>query len=172
MGNQQSQFEALIIPHAPALLRFARRLSGSATVAEDLVQDALLRAWRSVDTVRNHANPKAWVFRILLNTWYSEGRRRSARPVEAPLAEAARVGQASPGDTSEMMQALGRLPEEQRSVLLLTVVEGFTGQEVAGMLDIPAGTVMSRVSRARAAMRASLSEEAAGEQKKAGVGLP
>lgn len=169
MGNKQSQFEALIIPHAASLLRFARRLCGSPQVAEDLVQDALLRAWRGADALRDTSNPRAWVFRILLNTWYSEGRRRNARLVESPLSYAVGALQPAPGGDDEVLQALTRLPDEQRAVLLLSVVEGFTGQEIGTMLEIPIGTVMSRLSRGRAGMRALIAGET--EHKKAGVGL-
>lgn len=169
MGNKQSQFEALIIPHAAGLLRFARRLCGSKEVAEDLVQEALLRAWRGIDKLRDTSNPRAWVFRILINTWYSEGRRRNTRPVESPLSEAIEARQTAPGGDDELLQALTRLPDDQRTVLLLSVVEGFTGQEIGTMLEIPLGTVMSRLSRARGGMRALLSGKM--ENRKAGVGL-
>ena len=171
LGKQQSQFEALIFPHAAALLRFGRRLCGSHALAEDLVQDALLRAWRAADALPGVANPRAWVFRILLNTWYSEGRRRSARPVEASLHHArnhhARSLAEPPREVmSDVREALGLLPEDQQTVILLAVVEGFTSREIAEILEIAAGTVMSRLSRARAAMR----DHVSGNLHKTGVG--
>lgn len=166
MGNQQRQFEALIFPHAAALLRFARRLCGSHNLAEDLVQDALLRGWRVADTLPHVANPRAWVFRILLNCWYSEGRRRSARPVETSLHEARSLAEPPPEVMSDVQEALALLPEEQRTVILLAVVEGFTSREISEMLEIPPGTVMSRLSRARAAMR----DRVVGDLNKTGVG--
>jgi RNA polymerase sigma-70 factor (ECF subfamily) len=158
VGQRQSDFEALVVPHAAGLLRFARRLSGRDGEAEDIVQDALLRAWRGIDGLRVDSNPRAWLFRILLNTWYSAGRKKNARPVEIPIREAgnARSGVLATGslaESTELNEALARLPDDQRTVLLLAVVEGFTCKELALMLGIPIGTVMSRLSRARAAMR-------------------
>jgi RNA polymerase sigma-70 factor (ECF subfamily) len=153
VGQRQSDFEALVAPHAAGLLRFARRLCGGAAESEDVVQEALLNAWRGIDGLRENSNPRAWLFRILLNTWHSAGRRKAARPIEMPLREAAEVSRDALTGAVELNQALSRLPEQQRAVLLLAIVEGFTCREIALMLDIPMGTVMSRLSRARAAMR-------------------
>ena len=165
MGQQQIDFEALVKPHAAGLLRFARRLCG--TEAEDIVQETFLRAWRGISGLRQDSNPHAWLFRILLNTWHSAGRRKRARPVEMPLRDATHLSREGHGEFAEVNQALAQLPADQRTVLLLAVVEGFTCREMAEMLGIPIGTVMSRLSRARAALR----ELAPGEKRKAKAGL-
>ena len=125
-----------------------------------------MRAWRSYDQLRAESNPRAWLFRILLNCWYSEGRRKKARLAPAPLEAAGQIGRSGLQESTEISQALARLPAEQRAVLLLAVVEGFTCRELADMLSVPIGTVMSRLSRARAAMR-----ELAGIEKQAKAGL-
>lgn len=153
MGTQPDDFETLVIPHTASLLRFARRLCQDSAAAEDLVQEALLRAWRNYSQLRTASNHRAWIFRILLNSWHSEGRRRKARPEPVPLNEA--LPQAAMGidEATEIQQALSFLPEAQREVLLLAVVEGFTCREIGEMLGVPLGTVMSRLGRARIAMR-------------------
>jgi RNA polymerase sigma-70 factor (ECF subfamily) len=153
VGQRQSDFEALVAPHAAGLLRFARRLCGGTAEAEDVVQETLLKAWRGIDGLRQDSNPRAWLFRILLNTWHSAGRRKAARLIEMPLRDAAGITRDILADAAELNQALSRLPEQQRTVLLLAVVEGFTCREIATMLEVPVGTVMSRLSRARATMR-------------------
>ena len=152
MGKRQNEFEHVVLPHAAALLRFARRQCGDARDAEDLVQEALLKAWRAFDRLPEVSSVRAWLFQVLLNTWYSEGRRRRARPVEVRVDVDAPV--LSPfDDRAVVLQALSRLPDEQREVLLLVLVEGFTCRETAEILSKPVGTVMSRLSRARAALR-------------------
>ena len=159
MAKRQEEFEQVAMPHTRSLLRVARRLSSDLSSAEDLVQQTLLLAWRSFHQFHPGTNARAWLFRILFN----EYRARARKPVVAMFP---RVTEFEPRsdwrgvDTAiEMTQALARLTLEHRTVLLLSVVEGFTCQEVAGILAIPIGTVMSRLSRAREALRGELMGE-------------
>lgn len=140
------------MPHTPGLLRFARRLTSEPAQAEDLVQETMLSAWRAFHQFRAGTNARAWLFRILINAFYA--RRRRKRP---ELVEAGEIGAPSPVETVvEVSQALDSLSLEHRTVLMLGVVEGFTCQEMANILEVPVGTVMSRLSRAREALRARL----------------
>jgi RNA polymerase sigma-70 factor (ECF subfamily) len=153
VGTQPDDFETLVIPHTASLLRFARRLCQDSAAAEDLVQEALLRGWRNYKQLRAASNHRAWIFRILLNAWHSEGRKRRARPEPVPIHEALPQAGMGVDEATEIQQALTFLPEAQREVLLLAVVEGFTCREIGEMLGVPLGTVMSRLGRARAAMK-------------------
>jgi RNA polymerase sigma-70 factor (ECF subfamily) len=151
---RQDEFERVAVPHTRALLRVARRLTGKSAAAEDLVQETLLSAWRGFHQFRPDTNIRAWLFRILFNTYYGQGRKLTATLV--PISPAMAVRSPSADDAIEVMRALDGLEVEHRSVLMLGVVEGFTCREMAGILDVPIGTVMSRLSRARQAMRRSL----------------
>jgi RNA polymerase sigma-70 factor (ECF subfamily) len=151
---RQDEFERVAIPHTRALLRVARRLTGKSSAAEDLVQETLLSAWRGFHQFRPDTNIRAWLFRILFNTFYGQGRKLTAKLVPISPGMAARSPSAD--DAIEVMRALDGLEIEHRSVLMLGVVEGFTCREMAGILDVPIGTIMSRLSRARQAMRRSL----------------
>lgn len=144
----------------PALLRVARRLTRG-TAAEDLVQETLLRAWRSFHQFRPGTNGRAWLFRILLNAFYEQGRRRQNAPAVIPLRDVEHELRANSAvaEQVEVTRALDKLSVEHRTVLLLAVVEGFTCEEVAGILTLPIGTVMSRLSRARRALRHQLAPE-------------
>lgn len=147
------------MPHARSLLRVARRLSSDGAAAEDLVQETLLRAWRSFDQFQTGTNARAWLFRIMFNAFYARGRQARSAPVlvsfDAPgrAAEPERPSVLSPIDAAEVNQAFEALSEEHRTVLLLGVVEGLTCQEMANVLSLPIGTVMSRLSRGRQALR-------------------
>ena len=157
MSGRQVEFERIALPHLRSLARFARRLSGNADAADDLVQETYLRAWRAFGKF-DALNPRAWLFRILINIHLGEGRRRKAVELSSQALDQAAC---APDDRGpEILQALGRLPEEQRTVLLLNIVEGFTCQETADILAIPIGTVMSRLSRGRQAMRSLLASRA------------
>lgn len=144
------------MPHTRSLLRVARRLTSQASLAEDLVQDTMLLAWRGFDGFQRGTNARAWLFRILFNAFYGQG-RRNRRAQQAP-AEAAReiAAHSRAQERVEITEALDSLAAEHRAVLMLGVVEGFTCREMAEILEIPLGTVMSRLSRARAALRAQL----------------
>jgi RNA polymerase sigma factor (sigma-70 family) len=123
--------------------------------AEDLVQEAMLRAWRGFHQFQEGTNARAWLFRILLNAFYAQGRVK--RPATVSIDNRDFPGQVGlPQLAMEVSNALDRLPVDHRTVLLLGVVEGFTSQEMAGILAIPVGTVMSRMSRAREALRNQL----------------
>lgn len=159
MLKRQEEFEQIALPHTRSLLRVARRLSSDAASAEDLVQQTLLLAWRGFHQFQAGTNARAWLFRILFNEY--QGRARKPGVAMLPLIAELDSGSYSRGaDTViEMTQALAKLTLEHRTVLLLSVVEGFTCQEVAGILAIPIGTVMSRLSRAREALRGELTGE-------------
>ncbi len=140
------------MPHAQGLLRFALRLRLDKAAAEDLAQETLLRAWRAFAQFQPGTNARAWVYRILLNTFYERGRHPwTFVPIVDRGADSGVVEQL------EVRQAMDALPEEQRTVLLLNVVEGFTSSETAQILSVPIGTVMSRASRARQSLREKLS---------------
>ena len=150
MSHRQDEFERTALPHLRSLLRFARRLSGSVSAAEDLVQEAYLQAWRGFDRFETGTNVRAWLFRILLNA-HLQHRRKARIEIAEDRRDDALL------QRLELMQALARLPEDHRTVLLLGAVEGFTCREIAEILSLPIGTVMSRLSRARQSMRTMLS---------------
>jgi RNA polymerase sigma-70 factor, ECF subfamily len=150
MNDMLSQIEPLI----PALRRYARTLLRDRSAADDLVQDCLERAvshWAQ----RRDTNARSWIFTILHNLAMTRLRTSSSRPRHIVIEDAQdeMFAQAPAQEDGlryrELLQALDRLPEEQKSVLLLATVEGLSYVEVAAVLAIPLGTVMSRLSRAR-----------------------
>ena len=159
MKARQGEFENTALPHSRSLLRVARRLTSDSAAAEDLVQETYLRAWRSFDQFQPGTNIRAWLFRILFNAFYAQGRQMSATPMvlslDAPGVDPgpARSTGLSFADAAEVSAAVDALSVEHRSVLLLAVVEGFTCRELADILSLPIGTVMSRLSRGRQALR-------------------
>jgi RNA polymerase sigma-70 factor (ECF subfamily) len=156
--HRDRDFEGVVLPHARSLLRFAIRLTGNPFQAEDLVQETLLLAWRRFGLFDPGTNAHAWLFRILLNVFRQQKRKGRSSLATEPLAHAVHAAQRSSHESVEVMQAFDLLSCDQRTVLLLAIVEGFTCREVAGILDVPIGTVMSRLSRAREVMRELLSE--------------
>jgi RNA polymerase sigma-70 factor (ECF subfamily) len=143
----------------PTLRRYARALTGNADRADDLVQDCLERAiakqslWRPVGPLR------PWLFKIMINLHRNDWRRRQGSPEpEAldtlPFKPASLAPQGARLALAETAAALDRLPVEQREALLLVALDGMSYAEAAGTLDIPVGTLMSRIGRAREALRA------------------
>ncbi len=154
------------MPHAQSLLRVARRLTSSQAAAEDLVQETLLSGWRSFHQFRAESNIRAWLFRILFNHFYAQGRKLRLVPAMSSLSVDTRSFEpavnAGIDERMEVSQVLQSLEADHRTVLLLGVVEGFTCREIAEILDVPMGTVMSRLSRARQAMRTRLAARSPG----------
>lgn len=143
----------------PALRRYARALTHDPDLADDLVQDCVERAIRKRALFRPDGPVRPWLFRILLNLYRNELRRRKRRgehvEIDPEGADSAVPGnQQSRLELAETARALQRLPAEQRETLLLIALEGMSYAEAAEILDIPVGTVMSRLSRARQGLRA------------------
>ena len=146
-----------LIPHLRA---FARTLCGDATAADDLAQDAMLKAWDARGSYEMGTNMKAWTFMILRNQFYSE-KRRSWRQTQLDQEAAERTLVAvddpeAPVALDELRQGLAMLPTEQREALVLVGAGGFAYEEAAAICDCAVGTVKSRVSRARRALHGIL----------------
>jgi RNA polymerase sigma-70 factor (ECF subfamily) len=158
-----SDLEAAVIACIPQLRRYARGLCRDAASADDLVQDTLERAWQKLSLWQRRSDVRAWMFGIMHNRFVDVLRARTAK-AEEPEGEFAPepVDMASPDDglvLRDIDRALHRLPPELREVLLLVGVECMSYKEVAQVLDVPLGTVMSRLSRARERLRAELAGE-------------
>ena len=159
-----SKFGVDLEVHIASLRRYARALLRNGADAEDLVQEALTRAVARADSFQAGPNLRAWLFTILHNVHVNQVRSKAARPQEVDVADVesklvSPARQEERVELREMMRAVDELPEEQRKVLLLVALEGLKYDEVADMLGVPIGTVMSRLSRAREAVRAKLANE-------------
>jgi len=161
-------FETQALSYLDALYRTGLRMTRSEAEAEDLVQETYIRAFRFREQFTPGTNLKAWLFRILTNTFINQYRRKAARPETTELDDVdesilyRHMRDVSPGSSSpdpeaelidstlssEVKEALEALPEKFRTTVLLDV-EGFSYKEIAQMLDIPIGTVMSRLHRGR-----------------------
>ena len=166
----QTLFEAEALPHIDVIFRTAVRLTADRIEAEDLVQDVYAQAWLSFGAYRPGTNCRAWLFKIMMNKLDHRRRRRYAlmkRTVDAgELALAETVAYVPPVEQElkdeEVLAALGRVPPRFREVVLLADVEEFSYREIAQMLRVPVGTVMSRLSRGRRLLRGMLAGVAAG----------
>ena len=152
-----ADFNALVDAHAPALFRIAYRLVGDRHEAEDMVQEAFRSAWKSRGLYQPGRGDRAWLASILRRRIVDRFRRHAPPPTlpgdgppEVGVTDADPIAHQY---TDEMQHALSQLPGELRETLLLVVVGELTHQEVADMLDVPLGTVLSRVSRARRRLR-------------------
>ena len=145
------------IPHLRALYATSYRLTRSVPDAEDLVQETYLRAYRGFEQYTPGTNIRAWLFTILYRA-RTDGLRRASRrlaTVSLTYEPASRTVEA-PFTSEDLKRALERLPESYRAAVLLRDVEGFSYQDVAGILQVPIGTVMSRLHRGRALLRRAL----------------
>ena len=151
-----------IVAALPRLRRFARTLARSPHDADDLVQIAVERALRRIDQWRPDSNMLSWLFGIVRNAWIDEARARTRRSkVLLPEEAAADVGDASTERAAELLTiqaALQKLPEEQRSAIGLVLVEGLSYREAADALDVPVGTLTSRLARGRLALAVLLED--------------
>lgn len=152
-------FRRDLIALVPKLRRFALTLSGSRADADDLVQSACERALKNVDRFEPGSRMDSWMYRIVQNLWFDDRRRHAVRgrtvdPEDAGLSDGGLAARA-PEDRlmlARVREAVATLPEAQRAVLALVAVEGLSYREAAATLDVPVGTVMSRLSRAREAL--------------------
>lgn len=174
----QADFERDAMQFTRQLYSAAMRMTRNPADAEDLVQETYLKAYRAYHTFQEGTNLKAWLYRILTNTYINKYRKESRRPSEVDLgtvedmylyrrlgsqesAEAARTTEDRVLDglvESDIKEAVEELPESFRMPVLLADLEGFSYKEIAEILDIPIGTVMSRLHRGRKAMQKRLWE--------------
>ena len=175
-ARDRVRFEEEALELADQVYRVARHLSGSREEAEDLVQETYARAFRSWRSFMPGTNLRAWLLRILTNLNIDRGRRRQRAPdvqsLEAndyyladrleerggPISEEERVDERLSQDS--IVDALSEVPHDFRDVLVLVDIGNFTYQDTAQILDIPIGTVMSRLHRARRILKRQLAEEA------------
>ena len=185
MAVSKKTFEMQVLALLGPLQGVARRLTGNETDAEDLVAETVARAWRGIDTLESEAAFRSWLFRILNNTFISEIRRADARPQTESI-EFEEAAEDEPEFSlfeqmhqpfllwfgnpeqefldrllrEDLERALAKLPEHHRTVVVLSDLEEFNYAEIAEMLDIPVGTVRSRLARARGALQKLLWQQA------------
>jgi RNA polymerase sigma-70 factor (ECF subfamily) len=159
-GTDDEGFKRDLVTLIPHLRAFARTLCGDPTQADDLAQDAMMKAWDARASFQMGTNMKAWTFMILRNQFYSE-KRRSWRQTQLDQEAAERTLVAvdnpeAPVALDELRQGLAMLPIEQREALILVGAGGFAYEEAAAICECAVGTVKSRVSRARRALQGIL----------------
>ena len=165
--SQHPSFNREALEHIDALFGYAIVLTHDRTLAEDLVQETYLRAVRSSHQLTPHSNIKSWLFVIMRNAWLNQVRHERSGPkfveFDSETTETPATQQASPHvvylrklERVHVQEAIERLPDAYREVVLLRDFEGFSYQEIAAVLDCPAGTVMSRLGRAREKLRQML----------------
>jgi len=164
-ADKSRRFEELALPHLDAAYNLARWLTGSASDADDVVQDAYLRAFRFFDGFHGDS-ARAWLLAIVRNTWFTEWRRRNDAADDTPYDDALHDDERLPGwadeicsdpetlavrrdDVDLIHRALGVLPVEYREVLVLRELEDMSYRDIATVAGVPIGTVMSRLARGR-----------------------
>ena len=178
--SAKEQFTSDAMQYAPQLFSTALRMTRSRSDAEDLVQETYIKGWRSFHTFQEGTNLRAWLFRIMTNTYINKYNAQKRKGTEVELDDVEelflykRLGSIDQSQLSssaedqmlelftddEVKNALESLPEDFRIPVLLSDVEGFSYKEIAEMLEIPIGTVMSRLHRGRKAMQKMLYEYA------------
>jgi RNA polymerase sigma-70 factor, ECF subfamily len=172
----QAKFADVAMEHMPSLYTAALRMTRNPADAEDLVQETYLKAYRAFGGFTEGTNLKAWLYRILTNTYINAYRAKKRRPEESDIddlenfylyrrlggLEGATAGRSAEDEVldhfteSEVKEAIEALPEQFRMAVLLGDVEGFSYKEIAEILDVPIGTVMSRLHRGRRALQKRL----------------
>ena len=171
-GSSTDRFEEVALAHMDSLYRSALYMARNESDAQDLVQDTYLRAYKFFDKFKEGTNCRAWLLRILRNTFVNTIRRDKRRPQIIHLPEMRDYGVELPADTDpedwvfgdlfddDMTAAMSELPEEYRTAVLLADVEGLSYKEIADIMDCPTGTVMSRLHRGRGLLREKLQDYA------------
>ncbi len=173
VDEKRASFEREALVHLDALYRVALRLTANPSDADDLVQETMLKAFRAWDQYEKGTNAKGWLLTILRHAFINEYRRRTRHPENVdldtiePFAVFGEIQDEDPQGAffdkivdDEVLKAIDQLPETFRETLVLSDVEGMSYQEIAKILEIPVGTVKSRLFRARQALQGKLYEYA------------
>ena len=163
MTDVPEEIGELIVALLPRLRRFARSLSRNQHDADDLVQVVVERALRNHDQFKAGGNLASWMFGIMKNAWLDDRRSRARRRETALPDDSGELPAITPDDANASLwavsEAMGKLPEEQRLAVALVLVEGMSYKEAADLLEIPMGTLTSRLARGRTALAAALGDE-------------
>ena len=159
-GNSRPAIEALVEAHYAGLYRYAYRLSGSCQEAEDLTQETFCLAQNKLDQLRDETRAKSWLFTILRNV-YLHRLRQVKQEKQVPLDGIAELPEraSEPSavvDSAQLQKVLGELPEAFRTPLILYYFEEFSYKDIAEQMNVPLGTVMSRLARAKTFLRQRL----------------
>lgn len=160
--RRTDDFEVAAMPHASDLYRTATRLLGDAARADDVVQEVYLHAWQSFEDFELGTNCRAWLFKILFHKLQHYRRKwmslRVVEDSERILEHAEGYGPSIPEEITdgEILAALSKVPHDLAAVVLLVDVQDFSYKEAASVMNVPVGTIMSRLSRARKALRERL----------------
>lgn len=159
-AGRRARFLELVMPHLDALFRTAFYMTRRRELAEDSVQEAFLRAWRSFHTLDEGRSVRVWLLAILRNVIFDAARKRKREPGGPSFDEVGPETVPAPGlapderlADKDILAAMDGLPEDLRAVVLLAIVEDMKYREIADALDIPIGTVMSRLHRGRQLLR-------------------
>ena len=159
-SGSRTEFDELIDTHMDVLLRSALRLTRHHEEAEDVVQETYLRAWKYFHRFEPGTNSRAWLFRIMfnvINQRYGDRGQGESVSIEDSGLDQVLAGAPPPSfSTWEVMDALEKLPPDYRAVMLMVVVEEFSYKEASEILNVPLGTVMSRLHRGRQALKSML----------------
>ncbi len=166
------EFEELVEPHLGGLYGFAYKRTKKQEDAEDLVQDTLLKAWDRIDSLSDHAKVRSWLFTILMNMFLARTRTSARRNQLVPITDIeddfdAYVASPIPSPLEEVVRrsaaqavhaALAKVPDRYALAVELRDLEGLSYKEISSVLDVPVGTIMSRIARGRKKMAALLAE--------------
>ncbi len=172
LQKRYAEFEKEAIPYMDAVYNFALRMTGDEDDADDLVQETYLKAFRFFDKFEKGTNCKAWLFRILKNSYINDYRKQTKEPDKVDYEDVQNFYETIKSDEveskhyendaftnlldDEISSAITELPEDFRTVIILSDIEGFTYEEISDFVDIPVGTVRSRLHRARKMLYAQL----------------
>jgi RNA polymerase sigma-70 factor (ECF subfamily) len=162
MSKPNEETGAHIVQLLPRLRRFARSLTRNQHDADDLVQSVVERVWRNLEQFKPGANLGSWMFGIMKNAWIDDRRARGRRGEVALPEGSGEHPSMSPADSAinlwSVSEAMNKLPDEQRLAIALVLVEGLSYKEAAEVLEIPMGTLTSRLARGRTALAVALGE--------------
>ncbi len=163
--KRYSDFEKEILPHTEALRSFALKMTNDPDESDDLVQETLLKSFRFFDKFQKGTNAKAWIFQIMKNSFINEFRKKSKTPLRVDYDDVNNFYESISADEvktvhykndafsdildDQIADALSALPDEFRTIVFLSDIEGYTYEEIADFVDCPVGTVRSRLHRAR-----------------------
>ena len=165
LQSRYAEFEKEAVPHMDAVYNFALKMTGDEDDADDLVQETFMKAFRFFDKFEKGTNCKAWLFRILKNSFINDYRKHTKEPDKVDYEDVQNFYENIKSDEvdtdhyeldafsnlldDDISKAMAELPEDFRTVIILNDIEGFTYEEIADFVDIPVGTVRSRLHRAR-----------------------